>query len=410
MKKIILGLVIVLLIGFNVQAFDTSSGETNVQNQIKIENSNDGSVQDDKYNKIQNKQSESEKEQIEKFYDYITNMKTKNEVLKDIDVRDYVKDFLKTGSGNTSFKKIIPALAMYGVREVAASLKLLVLLIVISLICALLTNLQRAFNGEQLSNIAYFACYSLIIIIMARSFYISVDIARSTIKEMTDFMVALIPILITLVAAVGGFVEASIMDPIVIGAITISANLFMDVIIPIISMSFVLQFVNNLSSEYKIDKLTKLLNQVALWAQGIIMTVFIGIITVRGITSKTIDEVTAKTAKFAVDNFVPIVGKSLSDAISTVAGYSILLKNALSSLGLVIIVAILLFPVIKLLIIVVAYKLTAALIEPISDGRLVNCINSAGSSIVLIMACLICVSVMFFIMICIIAAAGKITM
>lgn len=410
MKKIILGLVMVLLIGFNVQAFDTSNGETNVQNQIKIENSNDGSSQDDKYNKIQNKQSESEKEQIEKFYDYISNMKTKNEVLNDIDVRDYVKSFLKTGSGNTSLKKIIRALAMYGVREVAASLKLLVLLIVISLICALLTNLQRAFNGEQLSNIAYFACYSLIIIIMARSFYISVDIARSTIKEMTDFMVALIPILITLVAAVGGFVEASIMDPIVIGAITISANLFMDVIIPIISMSFVLQFVNNLSSEYKIDKLTKLLNQVALWAQGIIMTVFIGIITVRGITSKTIDEVTAKTAKFAVDNFVPIVGKSLSDAISTVAGYSILLKNALSSLGLVIIVAILLFPVIKLLIIVVAYKLTAALIEPISDGRLVNCINSAGSSIVLIMACLICVSVMFFIMICIIAAAGKITM
>ncbi|WP_406543450.1 stage III sporulation protein AE [Clostridium ljungdahlii] len=410
MKKIILGLVMVLLIGFNVQAFDTSNGETNVQNQIKIENSNDGSSQNDKYNKIQNKQSESEKEQIEKFYDYISNMKTKNEVLNDIDVRDYVKSFLKTGSGNTSLKKIIRALAMYGVREVAASLKLLVLLIVISLICALLTNLQRAFNGEQLSNIAYFACYSLIIIIMARSFYISVDIARSTIKEMTDFMVALIPILITLVAAVGGFVEASIMDPIVIGAITISANLFMDVIIPIISMSFVLQFVNNLSSEYKIDKLTKLLNQVALWAQGIIMTVFIGIITVRGITSKTIDEVTAKTAKFAVDNFVPIVGKSLSDAISTVAGYSILLKNALSSLGLVIIVAILLFPVIKLLIIVVAYKLTAALIEPISNGRLVNCINSAGSSIVLIMACLICVSVMFFIMICIIAAAGKITM
>lgn len=409
MKKIILSLVVVLLIGFNVQAFDTSSGETNVQNQVKTEN-NDNNIQDDKYDKTQNEQSEFEKERMEKFYDYISNMKTKNEILNEVDIKDYVKSFMKTGSGNVSLKKIFHAITMYGVREVAASLKLLVLLIVISLICALLTNLQRAFNGEQLSNIAYFACYSLIIIIMAKSFYISVDIARSTIKEMTDFMVALIPILITLVASVGGFVEASIMDPIIIGSITISANLFRDVIIPIISMSFVLQFVNNLSSEYKIDKLTKLLNQVALWTQGIIMTVFIGIITIRGVTSKTIDEVTAKTAKFAVDNFVPIVGKSLSDAVSTVAGYSILLKNALSSVGLVIIIAILLFPVIKLLVTVVAYKLTAALIEPISDGRLVNCINSAGSSIVLIMACLICVSVMFFIMICIIAATGKIMM
>lgn len=52
------------------------------------------------------------------------------------------------------------------------------------------------------------------------------------------------------------------------------------------------------------------------------MTAFVGIMTVRGITSKSIDEVTAKTAKFAVDNFVPVVGKSLSDAVATVAGYS----------------------------------------------------------------------------------------
>jgi stage III sporulation protein AE len=198
------------------------------------------------------------------------------------------------------------------------------------------------------------------------------------------------------------------MDPVIIGAITISTNLFTNIIIPVISMSFVLQFVNNLSSEYKIDKLTKLLNQCALWAQGIIMTAFVGIMTVRGITSKSIDEVTAKTAKFAVDNFVPVVGKSLSDAVATVAGYSFLLKNALSSLGLLIIIMILIFPIIKLIIMIVLYKLTAALIEPISDGRLVNCINSAGDSLVLIMACLICVSVMFFIMIAMLASAGKV--
>ena len=243
---------------------------------------------------------------------------------------------------------------------------------------------------------------------MSKSFYIGVDIAKSAINQMTGFMVALIPVLITLVASVGGFVEAAVMDPVIIGAITVSSNLFMYIIIPVISMSFVLQFVNNLSLDYKIDKLTKLLNQGALWTQGIIMTIFIGVITIRGITSKTIDQVTVKTAKFAVDNFVPIVGKSLSDAISTVAGYSVLLKNALSSLGLVVIIAMLLFPIVKLIIMIVLYKLTAALIEPISDGRLVNCINSAGDSLILIMSCLICVSIMFFIMISIVASAGRV--
>ena len=397
MKNVIVSLLLILsfslIIDFNVQAFDTNKIDVNTQNSTQLENTSENKAQE---------------QQIENFYNYISNMKTKNEVLKDLDAKDYVKNFIKSGDGKISFKKIMNLLVSYGFREVIACIKLLVLLIVIALICALLTNLQRAFSSEGLSNIAYFACYSLIIIIMAKSFYIGVDVARSAIKEMSDFMTALIPVLVTLIASAGGFVEASIMDPVIIGAITISTNLFTNIIIPVISMSFVLQFVNNLSSEYKIDKLTKLLNQCALWAQGIIMTAFVGIMTVRGITSKSIDEVTAKTAKFAVDNFVPVVGKSLSDAVATVAGYSFLLKNALSSLGLLIIIMILIFPIIKLIIMIVLYKLTAALIEPISDGRLVNCINSAGDSLVLIMACLICVSVLFFIMIAMLASAGKV--
>jgi stage III sporulation protein AE len=109
------------------------------------------------------------------------------------------------------------------------------------------------------------------------------------------------------------------MDPIVIGITNISARVFVDLIIPIIGMSFVMQFVNNISEDFKINNLSKLLNQVVLWTQGIIMTVFIGMVTIRGITTSTIDAVAEKTVKFAVDNFIPIVGKSLSDAISTVA-------------------------------------------------------------------------------------------
>ncbi|WP_446899356.1 stage III sporulation protein AE [Clostridium sp. LBM24168] len=405
MKNIILGLIITLIIAFNVQAFDTSGNNESTSNETKYTE-----VIKETGNEDLDKNINEEKSEINKLYDYISNMKTKNEILKDVDFKEYVKDFMKSGNGNVSVKKIANASGMYLIRELTASIKLLAILVIISIICALITNLQRAFSSEGLSNIAYYACYSLLIIVMAKSFYIGVDLARTTIKDMSDFMLALIPILIMLLASAHSVVQAAIMDPIIIGAINISTQIFINFIIPIVCMSFVLQFVNNLSSEYKIDKLTKLLNQCVLWMQGIIMTIFVGIITVRGMTSKTIDQVTAKTAKFAVDNFVPIVGKSLSDAVSTVAGYSILIKNSISSVGLIVLILILLFPVIKLAVLIVLYKLTAAFIEPISDSRMVNCINSAGDSLVLITSCLICVSVMFFIMIAIIAASGTAVM
>lgn len=349
-----------------------------------------------------------ESKEIEELYDYISNMKSEYEILNDMNVKKYIENSMKTGEGDLSIKKIGKTLIGFLFKELATSIKLMSVIVIIAIICSLITNLEMAFSNESLSNIAYFACYSLLIVIMARSFYLGVDLARVTIERMSNFMLILVPVLVMLLFSVGGVAEAAVMDPVVIISINLASKIFAKILIPLISMVFVLQFVNNITEEYKIDKLTKLLNQIALWGQGILMTVFIGIMTIRGITSKTLDQVVAKTAKYAVDNFIPIVGKCLSDAVSTVAGYSVLLKDAISGLGLVMLIVMVSFPTIKLLINAFVYKLTAALIEPIGDKRLVNSISSAGDSLVLISSCVICVSIMFFIMISIIAAAGKI--
>lgn len=379
MKKLLLILSFILLFNYNVQAAEEKTQ----------------SVDDSK---------------VKSLYEYITNMKSQYELMNDIDPQTFVDNFLKTGKGNFSTSKLYKAVVTFIFKELLSSMKLMVLIIIIAVIAALINNLQNAFSNESLSNIAHFACYSLLIIVVAKSFFIGVDLAKSTITKISEFMSALIPVLMMLLASVGGITEASVMDPLVLGAVNIGSRMYVGFIIPLIFMGFVLQFVNNITDEFKIDKLTKFINQFAIWSQGIIMTIFIGILTIRGITSKTIDEVTAKTAKYAVDNFVPIIGKCLSDAISAVAGYSLLLKNALSGLGLILIVLIVAFPVIKIFILSMLYKFTAALVEPISDKKIVNCITSAGDSLVLIMSCLISVSVMFFVMIAIIASAGKAVM
>ncbi|MCY6483753.1 stage III sporulation protein AE [Clostridium aestuarii] len=378
MKKIIVMLMIFLIIPLNVQAY-TENPLTDSKENMKVE----------------------------QLYDYMTNVKNEYEILNDIDIKSYVKQYIKSGDGKFSTKKFIKALLIYAFKEVAACGKLMSMIIIICIICALIKNLENAFNNGSISNIAYFACYALLIILISKNFYMGVSTVKEAIKSMTDFMGALIPVLLMLLATVGGFTQAAVLDPLILGAINVSARVFNDLIIPIISMTFVIQFVNNVSEDYKIDKLSKLLNQIVLWTQGIVMTIFIGIITIRGINTSTIDAVAEKTVKFAVDNFIPIVGKSLSDAISTVAGYSLLLKNALSSIGLVILIIMIIFPLIKMLMMALIYKATSALIEPISDKRLVQCISSVGDSLILITSCLICVSVMFFIMIAIVASAGK---
>ncbi|MFL0251568.1 stage III sporulation protein AE [Clostridium neuense] len=349
----------------------------------------------------------SDDEQINQLYNYMSNVKDKYEILKDVDIATYVKEYIKNGSGGISFSKLLKAILSYSVRDIISSIKLISMLIIICIICALLTNFQKAFSSESVTNIAYFACYSVIIMIISKSFYTGVTLARGSIEDINNMMNVLIPALLALLAGSGSVIQSASLDPIILLSISISITIFKNILIPIIIMTFVLQFVNNLSKDYKIDQLAKLLNQIVMWIQGIVMTVFIGIVTIRGINSKAMDEITTKTAKFAVDNFVPIVGKCLSDAVSTVAGYSVLLKNAVGTIGLIILVVMMIFPVIKILILAFMHKLTAALVEPISDGRIVKCIANAGDTLILIASCLIGVSVMFFIMISIIIAAGK---
>ncbi|MBU5590756.1 stage III sporulation protein AE [Clostridium sp. MSJ-4] len=395
MKKIIMMILFIIITSFTTVKAESQIDKININEKNTIEH-------------IENKDSNIVDEaKLENLYDYMRNIKLDHELVNDLDIKTYISNYIKSGKGNLDFKGIGKGLISYTLKEVVTSSKFLVMVIVIALITALLKNIQDAFTNDNITNIAYFACYSILIMILSKSFLISINLAKNAINDITNFMAALIPVLMLLLSSVGGIAQVATLDPITLAAVNIVPRFYVDFIIPLILMGFVLQFINNISEEYKISKLSKLVNQIVLWAQGIIMTIFIGIITIRGVASSTLDAVTAKTAKFAVDNFVPIVGKALSDAVSTVAGYSLLLKNAISSLGLIIILIIIITPIIKLFIMAMLYKITAAFIEPISDKRIIDCVSSIGDSITLIMSCVICVSVMFFIMIAILASSGK---
>lgn len=395
MKKIILNKI--LLISFFIVIFICFKNK----DVYALENYNTNSSEDINF------EDAEVNSRLNNLYNYINNMKTDSELINNLDPINYVKDYVKTGEGNISYKKIISGVISFLFKEVKTVLSLSISIIVIAIICSLIKNLQSAFSNEGISNIAFFACYAILIILLSKSFIVSIGIATDVIKELADFMSALLPVLVIMLGAVGGFTQVATMDPIIMGATLIIPRIYINLILPLILISFVLDFTNNISTEYKIGNLCKLIKQSTIWIQGIILTAFIGILTVRGISSSTIDAVTLKTAKYAIDNFIPIVGKAFSDAIASVAGYALIIKNAVSSIGLLIIILLMIYPVVKLILISFVYKLTAAVIEPISDKRIVSSIESAGNSLILLMSCVLSISLMFFVLLSIMASAGK---
>ena len=344
---------------------------------------------------------------LEGLYDYISTMKSNFELINDLDPVSYIKNYISTGKGNLSFSKICDAAFSLLFKEVKTVLSMCIIIVVIGIICSLIKNLQSAFSSESISEIAFYACYALMIIVLTRTFIISLDLAKDIITQISGFMSKLLPILVVMLGVAGGFTESATMDPIVLGTTIIIPKIYLNIILPLILITFVLQFTNNISTEPKISNLCSLVKSSVLWIQGLILTVYIGLLTVRGITASTIDAVTLKTAKFTIDNFIPIVGKTFSDAIASVAGYSLIIKNAIGSVGLLVLILIIIYPIVKIFLSSIILKISSSLLEPIADKRITKAVFSAGDSLILILSSVLCVSLMFFVLIAMMVSAGK---
>ena len=361
-------------------------------------------AEDNNYNVISNDEINGD---LEGLYDYISTMKSDFELINDLDPVSYIKNYITTGKGNLSFSKICDAVISLLFKEVKTVLSMCITIVVIGIICSLIKNLQSAFSSDSISEIAFYACYALMIIVLTRTFIISLDLAKDIITQISGFMSKLLPILVVMLGVAGGFTESATMDPIVLGTTIIIPKIYLNIILPLILITFVLQFTNNISTEPKISNLCSLVKSAVLWIQGLILTVYIGLLTVRGITASTIDAVTLKTAKFTIDNFIPIVGKTFSDAITSVAGYSLIIKNAIGSVGLIVLILIIIYPIIKIFLSSIILKISSSLLEPIADKRITKAVFSAGDSLVLILSSVLCVSLMFFVLIAMMVSAGK---
>ncbi len=318
-------------------------------------------------------------------------------------------DFIK-GEKEFSFKAWFTGLLHFAFQELMMNGKLLGTLILLTIFSMFLQSLQNAFEGGNVSKVAYGIVFMVLIIIALNSFHVAIDYTYEAITTMVNFIIALIPLLLALIAASGGLISAAFFHPVIIFLMNTSGLLIKNVVLPLLFLSTLLSIVSTLSPHYKVTQLAQLLRTWSIGLLGAFMTIFLGVISVQGTTAAVSDGVSIRTAKFVTGNFVPVIGRMFTDATDTVISASVLLKNTVGIAGVAIILLIAAFPAIKILMIAFIYKLAAALLQPLGGGPVIECLDTISKSIIYVFAALAIVSFMFFLSITIIVAAGNITM
>lgn len=294
-------------------------------------------------------------------------------------------------------------------QEIAANVHLSGKLLFLAVLCAILQNLQNSFERSNVSLLTYSICFSFLAVIALTSIYNVLELARQTVAQMVDFMQALLPVLISLLAGVGAITSAALFSPVMLFLTSMVSLLVKDVVLPLLFLTTVLECVNYLSNTYRLDNLAGVFKQGGMVVLSLALVVFIGVVTIQGVSGGVSDGIALRTAKYATATFIPVVGKMFSDTVELVMGASLLLKNTVGILGVLAVLMICVWPLLKILSLIVVIKLTGALIQPMGDDRMAKCLDMMGNNLLLIFGAVLTAALMFFLGITMIIGVGNAT-
>ena len=281
--------------------------------------------------------------------------------------------------------------------ELKTGIKTLLSILVIIIIHSILKSASENLENDAISTIIYYVQYIAIVTIIMSNFTDIVQMVKDTANNLVGFMNCLVPILLSLMIYTGSITTSSILEPIILFMINFIGNLIETVFIPLTLIIAVICIVSKISDKVQIEKLAKFMKSSMIWILGIILTIFVGVLSIEGTLSSSVDGITAKTAKAVVSSAVPIVGKILGDAVDTVLGCGIVLKNAVGFVGVIVIIGICIMPIIKLGILTICYKLVSSVCEPIADGKIINLLEQIGDIFKILLAILSAISFMVII-------------
>jgi len=320
-------------------------------------------------------------------------------------VKDVITSLIK-GEGPYTFRGFLAAVGSRLWREVAAGGGLLARLVILAILCGLLQNIQSAFASREIGELAFGVCNLVLIVLASGGFVVAMRVCQGIIDQLVDFMQAMLPVMITLLAGVGAVTTAGLFNPILVVSMEFIAAIIRNVILPVVVCAACVDLVCRAFTRFKLTALVDLLRQASVVATGVLLALFLGLVSAYGAMGSVFDGAALKAAKFAASNLIPFIGKVLADAVEVVLGSSLVLKNVVGVVGALAVVSFTVFPLLKVVSLVVVYRVAGAVVQPLGAGELVGSLNSVGNSLVLMSVVASAVAVMFLVTLAIVAGAA----
>ncbi len=319
------------------------------------------------------------------------------------DFKSYVGKLLSGGEGISTKGAIQDLFTALG-KEFGANKGALLKLLMIAIVAAVFTNFTNIFENNQVGETSFYITYLLLFTTITGTFVTATAVASDAISAVLSFMKALLPTYFMSIAFCTSKATTLIFYESALVLITVVDVVLVKIMIPLINIYMVITLVNNLAKEDLLSKFAELLESIIKWSMRTLFIAVVGFNTIQGLIVPASNSV-KKTLAIKFTKAIPGIGNSLNSVAETVMGAGTLIKNAIGVTGLVVILVICALPLVKLIVTMIIYKLGVAIVQPISDKRVVACISGAANAAGLLVYVVSIAAVLFMVTIAILAAS-----
>ena len=272
-------------------------------------------------------------------------------------------------------------------------------ILLISVLLSVLTNLTSGFATQSVNKIVYVACYGVIIVVALNLTGSAINAASNTIRYLSYFSEVAFPPLMTVMTALGSVNATGLYQPALAFFSVIVSSLIDKVVLPGFFVCIALTIVGHINENIKLGKMVKTVRSAIGWCVSFLFGLLGAITTARGIAGAGNDSLAIRGAKYALSGYVPIVGNYLKDGFDIVVSSCILVKNAIGVTAVLSLIMIVVSPLIKILLSIFTLRLTASFAEPFGDSKIPTMLYELSDCLKLLVVLLLCAAFTLFILV-----------
>lgn len=312
---------------------------------------------------------------------------------------------LAQGSEGLSATRALDAVRELAIAAFRDSLSSYLALLAVAVLAALIGVISKEKDG--VGGAAGFLCFGMGAALVAYNLARITALTVSSIDALSRCMEAVTPVMSAALAATGSAASGTLMQPLSAFLSLAVSGAFKGLVLPLTGAAGMAAMLGVLGESGGFEHMFALLKSAVKWITGAVFTVYFGVVSIQGITVARADSLAMRTARYALDRSVPIVGGAVSGTLDTLITSASLIKNAAGAAAVLSAVMIAAAPLIAIACSGLACRAVAALCEPLGDRRIPGMLARMAEVCTLLFAVLIAVAAMFIITVGLTFAAGN---